>query len=102
MSPQRVEQSPGSSYSHQDIQCDTNPVPDEAVAHIIYFIILPVGNVTKRKKARAVIVEVAAAAAAADPGSSRIAAPADKSTALVVGLLPDAAQLGCLPGPKSA
>ena len=54
---------------------------------------------TKREKARrAVVVE----AAAADKASSRIAAPADRSTAPVVGLLPEAAQLGCLPGPEIA
>ena len=48
MSSQRVEQSPGGSYSYQGIQCDANPAPDEAVAGtIIYFIILPVRNVTK-------------------------------------------------------
>ena len=68
---------------------------------------------TKRKKARAVVVEAAAAAAAAaapwqqrapaaDNASSRIAAPADRSTVPVVGLLPEAAQLGCLPGPETA
>ena len=39
---------------------------------------------------------------AADPGSSRIAAPADRSTAPVVGLLQEAAQLGCLPVPETA
>ena len=39
---------------------------------------------TKRTKARAV-VEVAAAATAADPGPSWIAAPADRSAALVAG-----------------
>ena len=33
---------------------------------------------------------------------SRIAAPADRSTAPSVGLLPEAAQLGCLPGPETA
>ena len=66
---------------------------------------------TKRKKARrAVVAEAAAAVAAlwqqqapaADNASSRIVAPADRSTAPVVGLLPEAAQLGCLPGSKTA
>ena len=61
---------------------------------------------TKRKEARAVVeaaaAEAATAAPAADPESSRIAAPADRSTAPVVGLLPEAAQLGCLPGPEAA
>ena len=76
---------------------------------------------TKRKKATAVVVEAAAASAAsaaaaaaaaastwqqqapaADPGFSRIAAPADRSTAPVVGLMPEAAQLGCMPGLETA
>ena len=60
---------------------------------------------TKRKKARTVVEAAAAAAAAtaaAHPGSSRIAAPADRSTAPVVGLLPEENQLGCLPGPETS
>ena len=63
---------------------------------------------TKRIKARVVVVEAAAAAAAwqqqsaSDNSSLRTAAPVDKSTAPVVGLLPEAAQLGCLPGPETA
>ena len=36
-------------------------------------------------------------APAADPRSSRIVATTDRSTALVVGMLPEVAQLGCLP-----
>ena len=72
-------------------------------------------NVAERKKARAIVVEAAAAAAvaaalwqqqepAAGNASSRIAAPADISTApvSVVGLLPEATRLGCLPGPETA
>ena len=53
----------------------------------------------KARKARLVVVE----AAAADNASSGIAAPADRPTAPVVGfLLAEAAQLGCLPGLKTA
>ena len=59
---------------------------------------VPVRFMTKRKKASRALVE-AAAAAAADPGFSRIAVPADRSSAPLVGLLPEAAQLGCLLGP---
>ena len=60
---------------------------------------------TKRKKARAGVEAAAAVAAAAPtavPGFSRIVAPADRSTTPDVGLLPEAAQLGCLPGPETA
>ena len=79
-------------------------------------IIIPVRNVTKRKKARAVVVEAGAAAAAAQrqhSGSTKPQQqtthsrgshplPADRCTAPVVGLLPEAAQLGCSPGPEIA
>ena len=45
----------------------------------------------------------AASTTAADNASSRIAAPLlDRSTAPGVGLLPEAAPLGCLPGPETA
>ena len=43
-----------------------------------------------------------AAAPAAKNAFSRIAAPADRSTSSVVGLLPEAAQLGCLRGLETA
>ena len=70
--------------------------------------IIPTQNVTERKKTTTVVVEEAAAAlwqqqpAEAYKASSRITAPAERSTAPVVGLLPEAAQLGCLPGPETA
>ena len=41
-------------------------------------------------------------AAAADPGFSRIAAPVHRPTDPVVGMLPDAAQLGCSSGLETA
>ena len=68
---------------------------------------MPVRNVTKHKKAKAIVEAAAAAlwqqqAPAADNACSRIAAPADRSTAPVVGLLPEAPQLGCLPEPETA
>ena len=52
--------------------------------------------------AAAAAVTSAAASAAPDPGSSRMAAPVHRSTAPVAGLLPEAAQLGCVPGPETA
>ena len=111
MSSQRAEQSPGitPSYSYQGIQqCDANPVPAESVTTVVIlrsyqYEMRP--NV--KKQGRAVVVEAAAAAlaaasTAADPGFSRIATPADRPTAPVVGLLPEAAQLGCIPGLETA
>ena len=67
-------------------------------------VVIPVRNIAKNKKARAVVEAAAAAGAgaASDAGSSGIAASADRSTAPVVGLLPEAAQLACLPGPETA
>ena len=87
--------------------------------HITYpaRIITPLPNVTKSELAKAVVeaasaeaalaeeeavASAAAAAAAAHPGFSRIAAPAHKSTALVVSLLPEVAQLGCSTGSQTA
>ena len=44
----------------------------------------------------------AAVAPASGPGSSKIAALADRSPPLQLYLLPEVAQLGCLPGPEAA
>ena len=108
MSSQRVEQSPGStpSYSYHGMQCDANPVQADVVTVVIIRSYLcEIWPMVKRRgqsSSKQQQQHGQQQAPAADPEFSRITAPAGRSTAPVVGLLPEADQLGCLLGMETA